>query len=109
MTTHHRLMFCACPDRETALGLARTLVEERLAACVNLIADVTSVYRWEGEIQEDGEVLLLIKTTGERVAALTERLRELHPYEVAEIIAVPISEGLTDYLSWITTCTTEQE
>lgn len=109
MITHHRLIFCTCPDRETALTLARTLIDERLAACVNLVAGITSIYRWKETIQEDGEVLLLIKTLDTRVAALTERLRQLHPYDVPEIIAVPISEGLTEYLNWITTCSTEHE
>ena len=109
MNANHRLMLCTCPDRDKALELAEALVGERLAACVNLIPGLTSVYRWEGAIQQDSEVLLLIKTQETRVAALIERLRQLHPYEVPEIIAIPISEGLPDYLSWITTCVTESD
>lgn len=108
MNSHHRLLMCSCPDQQTALGLAEHLVAEQLAACVSLLPGVTSVYRWEGEMQHQSEVLLLIKTTLERVEQLTERLRRLHPYEVPEIIAVPITEGLHDYLSWINTCTQEQ-
>ncbi len=104
MHANHRLMLCACPDHETALGLAESLVDERLAACVNLVPGLTSVYRWEGRIQRESEVLLLIKTHENRVAMLTERLRLLHPYELPEIIAVPIVAGLADYLNWITTC-----
>jgi periplasmic divalent cation tolerance protein len=105
MTADHRLIFCTCPDEATAVRIAESLVDERLAACANLLPGITSIYRWEGQIQRDPEVLLLIKTTRERVAALTERLRALHPYEIPEIIAVPVTEGLPDYLSWVTTCT----
>jgi periplasmic divalent cation tolerance protein len=108
VNTNHRLLFCTCPDHSTALKLAEPLVSERLAACVSLLPGITSVYRWEGEIHRDAEVLLMIKTALECVEPLTERLRQLHPYEVPEIIAVPITEGLADYLSWITTCTQAQ-
>jgi periplasmic divalent cation tolerance protein len=103
MTADHRLIFCTCPDEATAGRIAEALVDERLAACANLLPGITSIYRWEGRIQRDAEVLLLIKTTRERVAALTERA--LHPYAIPEIIAVPVTEGLPDYLSWVTTCT----
>jgi periplasmic divalent cation tolerance protein len=105
MTADYRLMFCTCPDEATAQAIAETLVGERLAACANLVPGIRSIYRWEGQIQRDSEVLLLIKTAAGRVPALTDRLRGLHPYEVPEIISVPITEGLPDYLSWITTCT----
>jgi periplasmic divalent cation tolerance protein len=105
MTADYRLMFCTCPDEATAQAIAETLVGERLAACANLVPGIRSIYRWEGQIQRDSEVLLLIKTAAGRVPALTDRLRELHPYEIPEIISVPIAEGLPDYLSWITTCT----
>ncbi|WP_206171745.1 divalent-cation tolerance protein CutA [Thiorhodococcus mannitoliphagus] len=100
-------MLCTCPNRETAIALARALVAEHLAACVSLLPGVTSVYRWEGRVEEDDELLLLIKTTAERTNDLTERLRQLHPYDVPEIIAVPITEGLEEYLSWVAACTTE--
>jgi len=99
-------MLCTCPDPETARTLAERLVEERLAACVSLLPGVTSVYRWEDAIQQDTETQMLIKTSSVRVAELTARLRELHPYEVPEIIAIPIMEGLSDYLSWVDSCTT---
>lgn len=105
MTAHYSLIFCTCPDAAVAGRIAEALVEERLAACVNLLPGITSIYRWNGAVQRDPEVLALIKTTSERVAALTVRLRELHPYAIPEIIAVPIIEGLPDYLSWVTTCT----
>jgi periplasmic divalent cation tolerance protein len=109
MTAHHSLIFCTCPDAAVAGRIAEALVEERLAACVNLLPGITSIYRWNGAVQRDPEVLALIKTTSERVAALTVRLRELHPYAIPEIIAVPIIEGLPDYLSWVTTCTDDND
>lgn len=96
-----RLVFCTCPDRETGLTIASALVEKRLAACANLVPGLTSVYHWQGEIQQDEEVLLLIKTPAGRFEALREAVLELHPYELPEIIAVPISEGLPAYLNWI--------
>jgi periplasmic divalent cation tolerance protein len=105
MTADYRLIFCTCPDEAMAGRIAEALVHERLAACANLLPGITSIYCWEGQIQRDPEVLLLIKTTRERVAALTERLRALHPYAIPEIIAVPVTEGLPHYLSWVTTCT----
>lgn len=104
MSSDHRLLFCTCPDAASARAIAETLVAERLAACVSQLPEVDSVYRWQGEIQRDRETLILIKSTASRVTALIARLRELHPYEVPEIIAVPITEGLPDYLSWVTTC-----
>ncbi|MFD2112238.1 divalent-cation tolerance protein CutA [Thiorhodococcus fuscus] len=106
MHSRHRLMLCTCPDPETARTLAERLVEERLAACVSLLPGATSVYRWEDAIQQDTETQMLIKTSCGRIEELTARLRELHPYEVPEIIAVPITEGLSDYLSWVDSCTT---
>ncbi len=109
MNADYRLLFCTCPDRDTALRVAETLVNEQLAACVSLLPDMTSIYRWQGEVQREPEILLLIKTTQERVEALAGRVGQLHPYEVPELIAVPITEGLPDYLNWITTCTQPQD
>ena len=101
----HRLVLCTCPDQETALTIGERLVEERLAACVSLVPGLSSIYRWQGAIQRDPEVLLLIKTTLARFDALSDSLRRLHPYDVPEIIALPITAGSRDYLSWVTTCT----
>jgi periplasmic divalent cation tolerance protein len=84
-----------------AASLARTLVAERFAACVNLLPGVTSVYRWEGELQEDVETLLIVKTTRARFDALCEKVLELHPYDVLECIAVPVTVGLPAYLNWV--------
>jgi periplasmic divalent cation tolerance protein len=92
----------------TALGapreaqqIARTLVDERLAACVNVVPGVVSVYRWKGTVEQEGEVLLVIKTLAERVDALKARLLELHPYELAEVVVIPIVGGHGAYLEWI--------
>ena len=85
-------------------GIARALVEERLAACVNIIPGLTSIYRWEGKICEDQELLLVIKTQGQKVAALCERIGHLHSYAVPEVIALPIAEGSARYLEWLDSC-----
>jgi periplasmic divalent cation tolerance protein len=98
--------FCTCPDAETAELIAETLVREQLAACVNQIPGVRSVFLWQGKVAQEAEILLLAKTSANRFAALAERLRELHPYELPEIIAVPVAEGLPEYLRWVSTCTT---
>ncbi len=103
--TDYRLVLCTCPNQECAIRIAERLVEERLAACVSLVPGLTSIYRWQEAIQRDAEVLLLIKTVARRFAALAEALRGLHPYEVPEIIALPIDAGLPDYLTWMTQCT----
>jgi periplasmic divalent cation tolerance protein len=89
------------PDADKAAQVARVLVEERLAACVNLIASVRSIYRWQGAVQDDAESLAIIKTTRERYPALATRLAELHPYDVAEIIALPLADGHPPYLAWL--------
>ena len=90
-----------CPDVEVADRIARTIVEQRLAACVNRLAPVESVYRWQGAVERATEVPLLIKTTRERYAEIEQAIRALHPYEVPEIIAMPISAGLASYLRWV--------
>ncbi|MBK8067669.1 MAG: divalent-cation tolerance protein CutA [Rhodanobacteraceae bacterium] len=94
------LVWCSCPV-EAAEALAAALVGERLAACVNRIGPVQSTYRWQGAIESASETLLAIKTTAARFEALQARLRELHPYEVPEIIATPVSGGLPEYLAWV--------
>jgi len=91
-----------CPDVEVADRIARTVVEQRLAACVNRLAPVESVYRWQGAVERATEVPLLIKTTRERYFELEEAIRTLHPYKVPEIIAMPVSAGLLSYLRWVT-------
>jgi periplasmic divalent cation tolerance protein len=95
------LVYCTCPDAETAQRIARALVEQRLAACVNVVPGLRSIYRWQGAIQDDAECLLLVKTRAARVTALTEAIRGLHPYELPEVIAVPVVAGLAPYLDWV--------
>lgn len=95
------IVYCTCPDPATASTIARALVEERLAACVSRLPAVRSTYRWQGGIQEDEEVLLLIKSSHARLDALTSRLRELHPYDLPEVLAVAAAGGLAPYLQWV--------
>jgi periplasmic divalent cation tolerance protein len=89
------------PTPERAAEIARAVVEERLAACGNVIPGLRSIYRWEGSIQDDAEALLLLKTTRARFEALKERILALHPYQVAEVIALPVTAGSAPYLAWI--------
>ncbi len=94
-------VFCTVPDQETARRIAQTVVHEGLAACVNLLPGITSVYRWQGQVEESSELLLIIKTRQERYPALEARIRALHPYQVPEIIAHEIVAGSKSYLDWI--------
>lgn len=93
--------FCTCPDVDSATRLADTLVEERLAACVNIVPGLRSVYRWQGAMERSDEILLLIKTSRDRLDALTARVRDLHPYELPEVVAVEVAGGLSTYLDWV--------
>ena len=95
------LVLTNVPDRATAEKLADLLIEKQLAACVNILAPCRSVYRWKDAVQHDEEHPMLIKTTQERYAALEQALRAGHPYELPEIIAVPIERGLPSYLDWV--------
>ena len=94
------------PSEARAAEIARTLVDARLAACVNLVTGVRSIYRWQGAVEEASEVLAVIKTTSERVEALRSRLVELHPYEVPEVLALPVTGGHAGYLAWVASETT---
>lgn len=95
------LVLTNLPDHASATALATALVEERLAACVNILSPCTSVYRWQGKIESASEVPLLIKTTQDRYAALEAAVRARHSYELPELIALPISDGLPAYLTWL--------
>lgn len=95
------VLLCTCPDADVAEQIARALVGERLAACVNLVPGLRSFYRWQGEVAEDGEVLLIIKTPGDRFQAVEALVHTLHPYELPELIAVPITTGSMAYLAWL--------
>lgn len=95
------LVITNLPDRTIAERIAETLVTERTAACVNILAECTSVYRWQDKIEHAGEVPLLIKTTRAAYPQLESALRKLHPYEVPEIVALPVNAGLPEYLNWV--------
>ncbi len=96
-----RLVFCTCPDRNTAERIAAALVELRLAACVNLLPGLHSIYRWQDAVEHADEVLLLIKSTAERYPALQAAIVEQHPYELPEVVAVEAAGGLPGYLAWV--------
>lgn len=90
------------PDQPAAERLAALVVEERLAACVNILAPCTSIYQWKGSVERATEVPLIIKTTEERYAQLEAAIRAAHPYETPEIVATSVATGLTEYLAWVT-------
>lgn len=108
MPTPHQLVLCTCPDLITAQNIAEQLVDKQLAACVNILPGVTSVYQWQGKRETAQEHLLLIKTTTEVFNALEQTIVSLHPYELPEIIAVSIERGLDPYLNWISEQTVQQ-
>ncbi len=97
------VLMVMCPDRQAAESIARALVEDGLAACGNVVGPVTSVYRWKGRMRRDPEVLLLLKTRRTLVGRCAQRARSLHPYELPEVIAVPVVGGLPAYLDWVGT------
>jgi periplasmic divalent cation tolerance protein len=89
------------PNAEVAELIGRTVVAERLAACANVLAGVTSIFRWKGAVERESETLMILKTTASDVEALRERVVELHPYEVPEVIALPVDSGNAPYLEWV--------
>jgi periplasmic divalent cation tolerance protein len=95
------LVFTTLPSADKAAELAKTLVEERLAACANLLPAIRSIYRWQGKLQDENEVLVLLKTRAEHLERLKLRILELHPYEVPEVLAVPVEAGYQPYLDWL--------
>lgn len=96
------IYFCvATAPREGAAELARRLVEERLAACVNIVPGVRSIYHWEGEIKDEEESLLLIKTAPRTAGGFQERFREMHPYDCPELLMFEVDEGLEEYFQWV--------
>jgi len=100
------IVLTSLPDRAAAVKLAQELVTRRLAACVNVLAECTSVYRWKGAIDNAAEVPVLIKTRAGRYAEVEAVIRELHPYELPEIVAVPVRHGFDEYLQWVADETT---
>jgi periplasmic divalent cation tolerance protein len=95
------VVFATFPDIDTGRRIVRTLVEERLIACGNLVPNIESIYTWKGAVETSAEVLGVMKTEASRYEAMQGRLRELHPYEVPECVAVSITAGLPDYLRWL--------
>ena len=96
-----QVVLATAPSVEIAKAIARTLVEERLVACVNIVSGVTSVYRWQGKLEESAEVLLVMKTVTERLPVLVSRVTELHPYKVPEVVALPVDAALPAYAEWV--------
>ena len=95
------VILSTAPDADTAEQLSRTLVEERLAACVSRVGDIRSIFQWKGEVEESNEVLLILKSHARVAPKLTQRLAEIHPYEVPEILVLPVAAGSAEYLDWI--------
>jgi periplasmic divalent cation tolerance protein len=102
------LVLTNVPDNAVAQSLATAVVEQRLAACVNILPVVQSVYRWQGVVEQASEITLMIKTTQTCYAELEQLIRHLHPYDVPEVIAIPVSAGLPSYLQWIETETSKE-
>ncbi len=106
---HYIMVFSTCDSAELATKLAETLVEKKLAACVNIIPGMESVYHWQGKVQRDREILLLIKTRQSCFCNLQQTMKALHNYELPEIIAVPIESGEKHYLDWLRSSTAATE
>ncbi len=102
-----QIVFCTVPDSATAQRIAAQLVEYGLAACVNMITGLDSVYRWKGQLEKASEILLMIKSRSADYADIETAILALHPYELPEIIAVPLSNGLPGYLDWVRTVNDE--
>ena len=108
-SSEHLVVMSTCPDSETADRIAADLVDRKLAACVQVLPGLQSYFHWDGKVDCADEHLLLIKTSSASYPALERRILELHPYELPEIIGVPVSEGLPGYLSWINTNTQQDD
>ena len=101
MTTEYIIVFITAPNEEEAAKISRTIVGERLAACVNIIGSVRSIYKWQGRVEDEQEGLMIIKTKKSLFDRLQERIKELHSYAVPEIIGLPVIEGSKQYLDWL--------
>jgi periplasmic divalent cation tolerance protein len=95
------VVYITAPNEEEGAKIARTLVEERLAGCVNIVRPIRSIYRWQENIEDDTEVLMIVKTQKKLFTSLNSRVKELHSYTVPEVIAVPVVDGSEDYLKWL--------
>ena len=101
MSTEVLVVLVTAPTAEVAAGLARALVEARLAACGNVVPGLRSIYRWEGRVHDESEALLVLKTTRDRFEALRDEVLRLHPYDVPEVLALPVEAGAARYLAWV--------
>jgi periplasmic divalent cation tolerance protein len=100
-TDEVRLVLTTAPDPAVAESIAAQLLHERLIACANVVPGVRSVYRWQGEVRKEDEVLLMLKSTGAAIGRLEQRLQQLHPYEVPEVLALEVQHGLEAYMAWV--------
>jgi periplasmic divalent cation tolerance protein len=107
--SHELIVFVTTPNNDEAASIAQALISERLAACVNIVPTIESIYRWEGKITRDREALMIIKTTGDRYPELERRVKELHSYGTPEVLALKIEQGSADYLKWLRNSTAEEE
>jgi periplasmic divalent cation tolerance protein len=107
--THELVVLVTTSTRDEAASIAEALVSERLAACVNIVAAIESIYRWEGKVTRDSEALMIIKTTSERYPELERRVKELHSYTTPEVIAMRIERGSAQYLNWLRDSTANDE
>jgi periplasmic divalent cation tolerance protein len=101
MNTKFIILYCTVPDKDTAEMISENLVKEKLAACCNIVSGLKSVYRWEKKVQSDNELLLIIKTRSSLYSEIETRIKDLHPYTVPEIIALPLINGSVEYLNWM--------
>jgi periplasmic divalent cation tolerance protein len=101
MASEHRVVLCTVPNEQAGVSLARALVEERLVACVNIVPGVRSIYRFKGAVEDEQELLLVLKTSAARYQRLEQRIRELHPYDVCEVLALDVAAGSQPYLDWL--------
>ena len=104
MSTCYQIILCTCPDKDTAEKIAQLLVNDKLAACVNILSGITSIYLWQEQMESAQEHLLLIKANKSCYQAIEKTIKMHHPYELPEIIAVPVDNGLPEYLHWIDSC-----
>ena len=104
MTDNAEIILCTCPDKTTAEQLAHLLIDGNLAACINILPGITSIYQWQGKIESAQEHLLLIKSNEINYSAIEAKIKAHHPYELPEIIALPVAHGLPEYLNWIDSC-----
>lgn len=102
-----QLILCTCPDQKSARFISNNLITKKLAACVNILPNITSVYEWEGKVVEATEVQLLIKTQAVLFNAVNDEIIRIHPYDTPEVIAIDITQGNSDYMQWLNKVTTQ--